>query len=73
MATSTPPTGSPVTDRERQILQLVAEGQSNQQIGQALDLSPLTVKSHLARITSRYGTHNRAGLVGVAFRRGDLR
>lgn len=59
--------------REIQILQLVAEGQANKLIGTALDLSPLTVKSHLHRIGRKLGHGTRAGMVGAGFRQGILR
>ena len=74
MATQAPPRyGRPLSDREHQILQLVAEGQTNELIGAALDLSRLTVKSHLARFARKLGTGSRAGMVGAAFRQGILR
>ena len=46
--------------REIQVLQLVADGKSNKDIGTALGLSALTVKSHLARIARKLGTGDRA-------------
>ncbi len=71
------PTESPVkptvSPTELAVLQLVAEGQKNHLIGAALGLSPLTVKTHLANIGRKLGTGNRAGMVGVAFRRGLIR
>ena len=60
----------PLTARELSVLSLVAEGQSNREIGEALELSALTVKSHLARIARKLGTGDRAALVAVALRRG---
>lgn len=67
-----PRPGSPISDRERQILAGLARGRTNAQIAEDLDLSPHTVKSHIERITHRYGARGRAGLVGIAYRRGDL-
>lgn len=60
--------GSDLTARELGVLRLVAEGQSNRQIGEHLDLSALTVKSHLARISRKVGTGDRAEMVAYAIR-----
>ena len=57
------PTGSP--RREVEVLQLVADGRSNKDIGEVLGLSALTVKSHLARIARKLGTGDRAEMVVV--------
>ena len=58
--------------REREVLRLVAGGRSNQQIGDQLCLSMLTVKSHLVRIGRKLGTGDRAGIVAVAMRAGII-
>jgi len=58
--------------REIQVLQLVAEGKSNKDIGEALGLSALTVKSHLARIARKLGTGDRAEMVATALRSGAI-
>jgi DNA-binding NarL/FixJ family response regulator len=58
--------------REIQVLQLVAEGKSNKDIGVALGLSALTVKSHLARIARKLGTGDRAEMVATALRSGVI-
>ena len=58
--------------REIQVLQLVAEGKSNKDIGDALGLSALTVKSHLARIARKLGTGDRAEMVATALRSGAI-
>jgi DNA-binding NarL/FixJ family response regulator len=58
--------------REIQVLQLVAGGQSNKDIGGALGLSALTVKSHLARIARKLGTGDRAEMVATAMRSGAI-
>jgi len=58
--------------REVEVLRLVAEGQSNKQIGDELQLSALTVKSHLARIARKLGTGDRAEMVAVAMRAGVI-
>jgi DNA-binding NarL/FixJ family response regulator len=61
-----------VTGRERQILQLAADGHPNREIGEKLGLSTLTVKSHLNRIGRRLGTGDRAHLVLLALRAGAI-
>lgn len=57
-----------LTSRELGVLQLVAAGRTNRQIGEHLGLSALTVKSHLARISRKMGTGERAELVAIAIR-----
>ncbi|MDQ3153710.1 MAG: response regulator transcription factor [Actinomycetota bacterium] len=59
--------------REVEVLQLVADGQSNKEIGEALRLSSLTVKSHLSRIGRKVGTGDRAQMVALAMRAGVIR
>jgi DNA-binding NarL/FixJ family response regulator len=59
--------------REVEVLQLVADGQSNKEIGEALGLSALTVKSHLTRIGRKLGTSDRAQMVALAMRAGTIR
>jgi DNA-binding CsgD family transcriptional regulator len=56
--------------REAQILERVAEGQTNREIGTALGLSMFTVKSHLARIARKFHTGDRAHMVALALRAG---
>jgi DNA-binding NarL/FixJ family response regulator len=58
--------------REIQVLQLVADGKSNKEIGEELGLSALTVKSHLARIARKLGTGDRAEMVATAMRSGAI-
>lgn len=58
--------------RELGVLKLVADGMSNRRIGEELGLSALTVKSHLARISRKLGTGDRAGLVAKVMRAGLL-
>jgi DNA-binding NarL/FixJ family response regulator len=67
--------GSPdeLSAREVEVLQLVSEGRSNKEIGDALGLSALTVKSHLARIARKVGTGDRAEMVAHAMRSGLVR
>lgn len=70
----TAPAGVPaLTAREVGVLRLVAEGRSNREIGEDLALSALTVKSHLARISRKIGTGDRAEMVAFAIRHELLR
>ncbi len=62
-----------LSTREVQVLQSVADGQSNHEIGEALGLSALTVKSHLSRIGRKLGTGDRARMVVLAMRAGAVR
>lgn len=61
---------SALTDREREILVLVARGLSNDDIAAQLVISPATVKTHLARIMQKLDAHDRAGLVICAYESG---
>lgn len=58
--------------REIEVLQLVADGCSNRDVGDALGLSALTVKSHLARIARKLGTGDRAEMVIITLRAGVI-
>lgn len=72
--TSTIPAGTPaLTAREIGVLRLVADGRTNREIGERLALSALTVKSHLARISRKVGTGDRAEMVAFAIRHDLLR
>lgn len=56
-----------LTEREREILVMVAKGLANDDIAKRLVISPATVKTHLARIMAKTGTHDRAQLVVLAY------
>lgn len=61
-------TGRPeLTDRQREILRLVALGATNETIGRRLSLSAGTVRKHLEHAYERLGAHNRADAVARAF------
>jgi DNA-binding NarL/FixJ family response regulator len=60
----------PLTDREREVLALVGQGLTNQEIGTALFLSPLTAKTHVSRIMSKLLARDRVQLVVVAYETG---
>lgn len=59
-----------LTDREREILQLIAEGKTAGQIAEDLHISPHTVQSHRDSIMTKLDLHNRAALIRYAIRRG---
>jgi DNA-binding NarL/FixJ family response regulator len=58
---------SSLTDRERQVILLIAEGLKNRQIAQRLFISPTTVTHHLSSIYSKLGVSDRLELVIYAF------
>lgn len=61
---------SPLSERERQVLALIAEGLSTSDIGSRLHLSPATVKSHLHTLYEKLDVSERAAAVAEAMRRG---
>jgi DNA-binding NarL/FixJ family response regulator len=61
---------NPLTDRERQVLQLTAEGLANKQIAAALDISENTVKFHLSSLYAKLGVTSRTEAVRAGARRG---
>ena len=63
---------SSLTEREREILKLVAEGHTNNQIAERLVISPKTVDTHRTHIMDKLNLHSRAELVKYAMRRGLL-
>ena len=63
---------SALTEREREILKLVAEGYTNNQIGERLFISPKTVDTHRTHVMDKLNLHSRAELVRYAMRRGLL-
>ncbi|MFI5984557.1 response regulator [Streptomyces sp. NPDC051555] len=60
----------PLSDREREVLTLVAKGLNNTEIADALALSPLTAKTHVSRIMGKMGIRDRAQLVITAYESG---
>jgi DNA-binding NarL/FixJ family response regulator len=65
--------GSTLTRRETEVLQLVADGLSNQRISRVLHLSQATVKTHLVHIYGKLGVNSRTAAVSVARRHGLIR
>jgi DNA-binding NarL/FixJ family response regulator len=62
-----------LTEREREVLALVAHGLSNDDIAGKLYLSPLTVKTHVNRTMTKLGVRDRAQLVVIAYQTGLVR
>jgi DNA-binding NarL/FixJ family response regulator len=59
-----------LTQREREVLQLVAEGHSNPEIAEILNVSVKTVEKHRAALMAKLGVHEVAGLMRVAIKKG---
>jgi DNA-binding NarL/FixJ family response regulator len=59
-----------LTQREREVMALVAEGLSNEEIAERLVVSPATVRTHVSRAMGKLGARDRAQLVVVAFQSG---
>jgi DNA-binding NarL/FixJ family response regulator len=70
-----PPAGGldELTDREREIVALVGEGLSNQEIAERLFLSPATAKTHVSRAMGKLRVRDRAQLVVIAYESGLVR
>jgi DNA-binding NarL/FixJ family response regulator len=63
---------SPLTEREREIVQLVAEGRTNREIANLLTVSIKTVQAHRSNIMEKLGAHDRTDLVKYAIRVGMI-
>lgn len=61
---------APLTGREREVMALVAEGLTNEEIGARLLMSPLTAKTHVSRCMIKLGARDRAQLVVLAYETG---
>ncbi|SFW66842.1 response regulator [Amycolatopsis australiensis] len=61
-----------LTEREREVLSLVAAGLSNDEIARQLTLSPATAKTHVSRIMTKTGVRDRAQLVVLAYESGAV-
>ena len=61
-----------LSEREREVFQLVAEGRSNKEVAEVLSISPTTVETHRAHILEKLDVHNTAELVLYAVRRGVI-
>ena len=69
-AGSDEPRPTPLSKREREILQRVADGATTRQVASDLGISPHTVKTHLERIFEKLGANDRAQAVAIAIRTG---
>jgi DNA-binding NarL/FixJ family response regulator len=76
---SVAPPGTPadayeaLTDREKQVLRLVAEGKSNKDVAEALDISVKTAMTHREHLMQKLGLHNRTEIYRFALRAGVVR
>ncbi|WP_370934208.1 response regulator [Amycolatopsis sp. cg13] len=71
--TETAPALGLLTEREREVVTLVAKGLSNTEIGERMVISPATAKTHVSRSMSKVGARDRAQLVVFAFESGLVR
>jgi DNA-binding NarL/FixJ family response regulator len=62
-----------LTDREKQVLKLVAEGKSNKEVAEVLGISVKTAMTHREHVMEKLGLHNRTELVRFAIKRGVIR
>lgn len=62
-----------ITPRERQILHLIAEGNTNIEIADRLSLSPKTIDNHRTKLMAKLGVHSMAQLLSYALREGLLK
>ena len=63
---------SPISSREREVIQLVAEGKSNKDVANTLNISVKTVETHRARIMAKLEIHSVSELVRYAIRNGII-
>jgi len=61
-----------LTERERQVLQLLSEGKSNKEAAAILELSPYTIETHRENLMQKLGLHNTAEIVLYAVRKGII-
>jgi len=61
-----------LTNREREVLQLIAEGHSTPEIAELLHISPKTVRAHRAHLMDKLNIHSTAGLTRYAIRKGVI-
>ncbi|HVW42330.1 MAG TPA: LuxR C-terminal-related transcriptional regulator, partial [Amycolatopsis sp.] len=72
LARSRPAVADPFTERERAVLERVALGRTNRQVGDELFISEKTVSVHLSRVMAKLGAARRAEAVAIAYDRGLL-
>jgi RNA polymerase sigma factor (sigma-70 family) len=61
-----------LTDREREVLQLVAEGKTNKEIANVLNISPYTIDTHRSHILQKLNLHSAPELILYAVRKGII-
>jgi len=61
-----------LSEREREIFQLIAEGHSNKEMAELLSVSPATIETHRAHVLQKLDVHNTAEVVLYAVRRGVI-
>lgn len=71
--TGVPDAYDTLTDREKQVLKLVAEGHSNKEVAEMLGISVKTAMSHREHVMTKLGVHNRTELIRFAIRAGVIR
>jgi DNA-binding CsgD family transcriptional regulator len=64
--------GSQLTPREREILQMIADGLTDREVANRLMLSPATARTHARNMIGKLGAHTRAQAVAIAIRRGEI-
>ncbi|HVU91423.1 MAG TPA: response regulator transcription factor [Jatrophihabitans sp.] len=62
--------GESITDRERDVLECLAEGLSNADIARRLSVSVHTVRNHIANLSAKLGAHSKLEVLAIAVRRG---
>ncbi len=72
MTGSAPPEQQPLSDREIQVLELVAAGLTNLEISEQLEISKRTVDNHISNILTKTQTDNRVALVRWALQWGKV-
>jgi DNA-binding CsgD family transcriptional regulator len=70
--TSLPDRGKSLSDREREVLRLVALGRSGAEIGQELGISAETVRVHVRNAMRKLGATTRAQAIGIAVSTGEI-
>lgn len=66
------PASEPLSQRELEVLELIAQGSTNREAAKALFISEATVKTHLLHVYAKLGVNDRAAAVATAFSRGYL-
>ena len=67
------PAGDALTERELEVLRLVASGTTNRETARKLFISEATVKTHLLHAYAKFGVRDRAAAVAEAYKRGLLK